>query len=344
MMTGAMAGLQQELQAQEERQQREFMNTLQLHDRDHRDAQMRQQAMLQREQMAALAEQREAQAELRRQQRATGIASTLAPGAQLDDQGAAALRDGGMGALIDQQAPSFSVDSTAGLGPAVDGNPLGLSAGGAKMVPGRSLFKGTAKQQQDQADRKRRADYIKSMPTGPARAALEAQDATGDTSLSPALFTPPKPELRSVRGVGLVQIGPDGTQKTVTPERDRVTKPGAPQVFYGEDGKPHAIQFTPGGGATEVPLPAGLTSKTAPKPAAKTPQQIEQDAAARSRGTATGKKEAGGGSRLGDLFNRAFGGGNTPPAPAPTSTSAPAVPGVVEEWVRDPKTGKLVRK
>jgi hypothetical protein len=77
----------------------------------------------------------------------------------------------------------------------------------------------------------------------------------------------------------------------------RAERPNQPQIFTGEDGKPRAVIFGPNG-ATEVPLPTGITGKATAQRPPQTPEEIEAAARARARGAATGKKDAGGGGLL----------------------------------------------
>lgn len=312
------------LAEQEVRKQQEFLNSLKLREAGQADERMRLNAEIQREQMGALKEQRDAAAAARRSTIAGNLIENLAPGAELDEAGAATLRDGGMGSLINQTAPKADIDVTAGLGAGSEENPLGLSSGGARVVPGKSLFKGTAKQTKDAQDLARRRAWIAAQPDSPAKRAMMAQLETGDSSLSPTLFEDPNqqvhvvdPTTGKVTSAGTV---PRGSRVVTTPRPPTPDRPNAPQIFYGPDGKARAIQFMPDGTSREVPLPAGADTKVAPK-TGKTPAELEAEAAARARGTATGKKEAGAGgglfSTIGSALGVGVGGAAAPAGPAP---------------------------
>lgn len=152
---------------------------------------------------------------------------------------------------------------------------------------------------------------------------------------------PPVPE-KPAAPVRPVSVAPG--QRLVDPTTGKVLyaapdrpqtpdKPGAPQIFYSEDGKPHAIQFGPDG-AVEVPLPPGLAGKTAPKPASKTPAEIEAEAAARARGTAAGKEDASGGG-LFDAVAGIFNGGakaSPPQTAGPKVGETRTINGVPAKW------------
>jgi len=129
----------------------------------------------------------------------------------------------------------------------------------------------------------------------------------------------PKKSTFHTAGGALYKENPDGSMKLMVPARDRAPqRPGAPQIFYGEGGKPTAIQFMPDGTAHEIPLPAGLSGKIQPKtpPKVKTPAEIEAESAARARGTAAGKADAAGGGGILSALGGVFGGAKPVPAGA----------------------------
>jgi len=335
---------------QEARSQQAFLNSIRMRESQQADERMRLNAEIQREQMKALEDQRAAVADERKSRIAGNLAATLTPGAELDEAGTSALQAGGMGSLINQEAPTATAGAVSGLEAPTADNPIGLSTAAptARVVAGRSLFKGTAKQNKESQDRAARLEWLKGQPDSPAKQMMIAQLMTGDSSLPITAFQDPNqpimvvdPETGTVKNVGSAPRG----ARVVTAPRDRAPdKPGTPQVFYGEDGKPRAIQFMPDGSSREVQLPTGIASKVAPKKE-ETTQEVEDKAAARARGAAQGKKEVSGGGLLGSLWNRAFGGDKPAPVPAhgPATKPAPADQGGVEEWVRD-ASGKLVRK
>lgn len=98
----------------------------------------------------------------------------------------------------------------------------------------------------------------------------------------------------------------------------------APQVFFDESGKPIALDFS-SGQAVEVPLPAGIAGKAAPK-VVKTTAEIQAEAAARAQGTAEGKT-AGAPDGILDKVGGMFGGGG--------AANPAATPGMMR--ARDPQ-------
>jgi hypothetical protein len=90
-------------------------------------------------------------------------------------------------------------------------------------------------------------------------------------------------------------------------------KPAVPQVFYDAEGKARSMQWN-GTGWVEVPMPAGIVGRTPPKPAAKTPEQIKAESAARAAGTAEGKASTAGGGNLAKLASVFGFGGDAKPA------------------------------
>lgn len=83
----------------------------------------------------------------------------------------------------------------------------------------------------------------------------------------------------------------------------------APQIFYGDDGRPHALDFS-SGAAVDMPLPGSFTGKTE----LKAPERIKQEKSAAAAGTAAGKAE-GQPSQIMDALRSVFGGG---PSQAPS--------------------------
>lgn len=171
-------------------------------------------------------------------------------------------------------------------------------------------------------------------PTAPPRR-MVVSGRIIDPDSGQVIYEPPaKPEAPqhpvSVAPGGRLVDPTTGKVVFAAPERpDRPERPGAPQIFFDAEGKPRAVQFV-NGEAREVPLPTGLIGKTAPKPAAKTPEQIEAEAAARARGTATGKQEAGGGG-IRDAILGLFNGGNPERTGAATTVRMKAPNGQIKE-------------
>jgi hypothetical protein len=328
--TGASDALQDVLIEQERFRRQKMLDDIAAEERRDRREDRKTAREIQKENAASLKAQREQQADATRQGAADKFENSTAMGTELDDSGATILESAGRGSHIKRTPTTASLRVTAGLGAPTADNPLGLDTSGApaaKIVEGKRIFAGTAKQQDDARQRQSRADYIKGLPQGSrARQVLEAQDATGDNSISASVFDPPKPATRiyrTVPGVGLVTIDDDGNPKVLVASRETPQKPGAPQVFYDKDsGEPHAVQFMPDGTSREVPLPAGLGGKRQPPAPGKTPDQIAAEAEARARGTAKGKASGGGGgsnpiAKIGAMWEAMHGG-------APTATPAPA--------------------
>lgn len=295
-LTGASDALQQALIDEQVRRRQAMLDQFSLDDRRERAMDRRQGRKIQDENLSSLKEQRTAAAEKSKQDRAKGVAELLSPDAELDANTEQVLADGGLSALVKKTPITTSVQATEGLGAATPDNPLGLDTttkNPLKVDGGRSVFGGTAKQVEEARKRAARAEYIKGLPPSEMKTYLEAQDATGDNSLPPALAVPPKPQPKQVIGssrTGYFQLNPDGSKTMVVPPApDKAPAPHAPQIFVGDDGKPRAIQFGPNGQAIEVPLPPGIAGRTAPP---KTPATIEAEAAARAKGTATGKAQA----------------------------------------------------
>ncbi len=348
--TGANDALQELMIEQETRQRQKMLDAIEAEDRRSRMEDRKSNRAIQEENAKSLRASREQAADLSKQNIADKFEESTAMGTELDDAGAGILSAAGRGSKIKRTPVEGSLRVTAGLGAPTAENPLGLdtsTAPAAKIVDGKRLFAGTAKQQEEGKKRETRASYINSLPAGPERSYYEAQDAVGDTT--PGAYVPPRTQAKppSVLEYEYAKSqGYTGTYQQYQNEdanrRARAAKaPSAPQVFYGEDGKPHAIQFMPDGTSREVPLPAGMSGKIQPKKV-KTPAEIEAERRAAARGTATGKADvAGSGGTISAVLGGIFGGG-----PQRTGAAAPAAAGAppaIEEWVRD-ATGKMVRK
>jgi hypothetical protein len=150
------------------------------------DARADEQLGIQREQREALADERKATQRARRQAEALTVAGQLRPGAELDATGAAQFRDAGIGVLVQAPGARYTpADAAAAPAQFTD----------ARLQPEafteRETFRGTATQL-DEAEKKRKlAEYMSKLPANSyVRQFLEAQDATGDSSLPAEMFKP----------------------------------------------------------------------------------------------------------------------------------------------------------
>jgi hypothetical protein len=347
--TGASDALQEALIQQEEQRRREMLDAIAADDRRSRDEDRKTNREIQRENMESQKAARTQAEALQKQKIADAFEESTAMDTELDEAGAGILEGAGRGAHIKRTAPSVSARVTDGLGAPTADNPLGLdtsTAPAVKMVEGKRLFGGTAKQQAEAKQRESRSAYIKGLPAGPQRSHLEAQDATGDTSLPATLYDAPKEPTKPSSVLEYEYAKSQGYKGTFAQyqnedanRRERAAaRPSAPQIFYGDDGKPRAIQFMPDGTSREVPLPAGMSGKIQPKPV-KTAAEIEKERFAGAKGAAEGKAAASPGFDWGNVARnipivKKF----APVAPvaahAPTSPTTPAAGAApaVEEW------------
>jgi hypothetical protein len=231
-LAGALEALERELAEREVRKRQSLLDSLQVRDRDLREQQQKQQAEIQRETLRALEEQRAAAAAKSRMDRAASIANVLSPDANIDEETANALREGGLGALINKQ-PEQQVQ--------LGGGSLGMGFGGPVTLPASTAFRGTAKQLEEQRVRQQRAAYIRSLPANsPVRQFLEAQDATGDNSLPATIFTPPKedkPQVGSFEDFVVRKFGPNPTPQQIAQARRE----------YGDAGRAPSVTVQMGG-------------------------------------------------------------------------------------------------
>jgi hypothetical protein len=188
-----MSDALQQLLVQREVQKRQAMlDALAAQKQQDETADKQTQRRIQEAQLAQFEDVRRAQADAARQQLASHVADTLPPDAELDPETEKTLRAGGLGALVAQTPATTALRVVNGLGTPTADNPLGLDTGPATTeTPGKTTFRGTAKQIEAERQRRARESYIQGLPAdSPVRQFLAAQAATGDTSLPPALFTP----------------------------------------------------------------------------------------------------------------------------------------------------------
>jgi hypothetical protein len=321
--TGAAEGLQDALVEQEMRRRQAMLDAINAESRKSQEEDRRSNREIQRENMLSAKAQREQSEADAKQGAADKFENSTAMGTELDDAGAALLEGAGRGSHI-KPATIAASPITAG------------ADGSVKILPvvgGKRIFAGTAKQQDEDTQRKARAAYIQSLPPGDERKFYEAQDAVGDRT--PSAYVPPhvtKPQSQLEYEYAKSQGYTGSYQQYQNEDANRKAphdKPVPPQIVY-RDGVATSVQYTPGAGWVEVPLPAGVTGKTAPKPAAKTPEQIETERRAAAKGTAEGKAAAaganGGGfstlNMIGSMWAAAHPG---KPAQPNTGTAAPKV-------------------
>jgi hypothetical protein len=154
------------------------------------------------------------------------------------------------------------------------------------------------------------------LATPEGRAELLAKFKLDPDKIAP----PPKPEraptVGSFEDFVLRKYGESPTAAQITsarrefeqagraPEKpEKPEKAPAPQLVYGPDGSLRAVQFV-NGQFVEVPMPPNMRRAAPPK----TPEQIEAEAAARTRGAEAGKGPTGI-AKLFNTFDRVFGGG-----------------------------------
>jgi hypothetical protein len=131
-------------------------------------------------------QQAEAQRAATQQAQALALAKELGAGSELDPDAEARLRDGGLGSLIQQRGSRFTPNDAAAAPSQFTSPDLQPEA-----FAEQSTFKGTAAQDAEQARKAKLAEYLSKLPADShVRQFLEAQDATGDNSLPPALFQP----------------------------------------------------------------------------------------------------------------------------------------------------------
>lgn len=325
--TGASDALQELLVEQEKKKRQDMLDAILMEDRKSLREDRKTNREIQRDNAASLKAQREEAAAAAKQAAADKFENSTAMGTELDDAGAGILEAAGRGSHIKRTPVSGSLRVTNGLGPSTADNPLGLDtskAPAATIVEGKRLFGGTAKQQEDARQRESRAAYIASLPVGSRpRQVLEAQDATGDNSISASVFDDPDEKRRQSLEdrEHLLRVA-----ASLRPPREPRARFDV-KLGKNASGQDVIIRTNVDGGAIEViPVPDGVTINKPAQP--KTPAELEAEARARARGTATGKtdvKPASGGilSSLAGIFGSGpQRTGATPPA---GSTGAPNI-------------------
>ena len=221
---------------------------------------------IQDEQVAQYKGLREAQENAARQQAAGRTAELLSPETELDDSTADELSQGGLESLV-KKVPAFKSSL-----------PDNLKEGDPMDTPARRVFRGTARQIEEERKRRERQDYISKQPAdSPVRKFLEAQSATGDNSLPTELFQP-KPTSQEVIRINprtgkMENIGnaPTGAHFVTEPQDAAGGMGGRPyftyQPVYDAQGRPiGSMKFDARGGQPEFIDIAKMTGGGQVKP------------------------------------------------------------------------------
>jgi hypothetical protein len=196
-LSGALGGLEEALIEMEVKKRQKMLDDLAAKEQAERNKDRETGRKIQEAQLASADAQRQEAAQRVQQQRAEAIAKMLGIGTNLDADTVKVLREGDLGALIEQGIDT-QMNVQAGV-PEFLGGDQPTSTGPGMTVNEKFTFRGTADQIEKEKQRQAKEAYIKSLPPeSPIRQFLEAQVATGDSSLPAAMFTPPKVDKPAV--------------------------------------------------------------------------------------------------------------------------------------------------
>ena len=194
---GAQQGLQQMIAQRLQREAVAEQQRANLEREAQARAELEQRRAYQTESLAGLRDQREANADLRRQNAAHRLVQDLAPGDVLDPTAAETLRGGNLGALVDRQEATLPSRQMGGFLRTGKTAPTGgfIRSVTREGNPERDLFRGTPAQRKAQQQQDELRRLVDSLPEGPEKTALRFQLATGGDN-PPAALLPRQPTSR----------------------------------------------------------------------------------------------------------------------------------------------------
>lgn len=193
--SGAQDALEEELLRREKEKRQAMLDELNARKAESQMKDREAARRLQEAQLKQFEGLRKAQAEAAQQAMAEKLAEVLGPGATLDPETTAMLRQGNLGVLVQHQESVLPSTSMSGVAQATPNAPRisGVVRTRNAGHDERDVFRGTAKQIKAQQDLDAKIAYINSLPPDSvARKVLQAQVATGDNSISEKLFTEPE--------------------------------------------------------------------------------------------------------------------------------------------------------